>query len=304
VLNKKNKIMLKACFKAIRPYHAVKNILLFIPLFVGHQYFNTIAIKKSFLGFLIFCLLAASAYLINDLVDLEKDKLHAKKQKRPFASAELSRKTGYILAPLLAILALNLAIVLPLNFLIIAISYYGLTLLYSFFIKQVKWLDAFLLAILYSMRVFAGMTLIPNGLSFWLIFFVLFLFFSLALLKRYAELIAIQSENKLSILGRAYQLKEKTKLALMGYVSGYLSVLIFICYIYSAKAQIFYRTPLVLWLICPCLFIWLNHMWQSAKEGEIHDDPVLFTVKNRCSWIFLLLIVIFSVLATEIRLPF
>lgn len=304
MLNKKNKIKIKDCFQAIRPYHAIKNILLFIPLFVGHQYFNIIAIKNSFLGFIVFCLLASSAYLINDLVDLENDKRHVKKQNRPFASGELSLKIGYILAPLLAITALSLTISLPLNFLTTAIAYYCLTLLYTFFIKQIKWLDAILLAILYSMRVFAGMTLIKNGFSFWLIFFVLCLFFSLALLKRYAELIAIQTENKSSILGRAYQIKDKIKLALLGYISGYLSVLVFIFYIYSAKAQLFYGTPLLLWLICPCLFIWLNHMWQFAQEGKIHDDPVIFTVKDSFSWFFLLLIVIFSVLATEISLPF
>ncbi len=157
---------------------------------------------------------------------------------------------------------------------------------------------------LYSTRIFAGMTLIKNGFSFWLIFFVLCLFFSLSLLKRYAELTFMQTENNFSILGRAYRIKDKIKLASLGYMSGYLSILVFIFYIYSAKAQLFYRTPLLLWLICPCLFIWLNHMWQFAQEGRIHDDPVVFTVKNRLSWIFLILIIIFSVLATEIRLPF
>lgn len=304
MLNKKNKIKIKTAFKAIRPYHAIKNSLLFIPLFVGHQCFNAIALKNVFLGFFVFCLLASSAYLINDLLDLENDKQHLKKKKRPFASGELPRKAGYILAPVLVIIALTLAIVLPNSFLIIAIGYYCLTLLYSFFIKKIKWVDVFLLAILYLMRVCAGMTLIANGFSFWLIFFVLFLFFSLALLKRYAELVAIQTENKFFILGRAYQLKDKTKLALLGRASGYLSVLVFIFYIYSERAQLFYRAPLLLWLVCPCLFIWLNHMWQLAQEGKIHDDPVTFTLKNSCSWIFLLLIVIVSVLATGIKLPF
>lgn len=304
MLNKKNKIMIKACFQAVRPYHAIKNILLFIPLFLGHQYFNTSAIKNSFLGFFIFCLLASSAYLINDLVDLENDKQHLKKQKRPFASGQLSHKTGYVLAPLLAIIALSFAILLPINFLIIAITYYCLTLLYTFFIKQIKWLDAILLAFLYSIRIFAGMTLIENGFSFWLIFFVLSLFFSLALLKRYAELTILQTKNELSILGRAYKINDKIKLTLLGHISGYISVLVFIFYIYSAKAHLFYRTPLLLWLICPCLFIWLNHMWQFAREGKIDDDPVIFTIKSRCSWVFLALIVIISVLATEIKLSF
>lgn len=282
----------------MRPYHAIKNILLFTPLFVGHQYYNTIAIRNSFLGFFVFCLLASSAYLINDLVDLENDKQHCKKQKRPFASGTLSTKTGYVFAPLLTFFALSLAIFLPFNFLIIAISYYCLTLLYTFFIKQIKWLDAFLLAILYSMRVFAGMTLIKNGFSFWLIFFVLCLFFSLALLKRYAEITFMQTKNKLSMLGRAYQIKDKINLAILGHVSGYLSILIFIFYIYSEKAQFFYSSPMLLWLICPCLFIWLNHMWQLAQEGKIQDDPVVFTVKNSFSWIFLMLIISITVLAT------
>lgn len=303
VLNKKNKIKMKACFKAIRPYHAIKNILLFIPLFLGHQYFNVIAIKNVLLGFVVFCLLASSAYLINDLVDLEKDKLHIKKQKRPFASGELSCETGYLLAPFLMFFALSLAIFLPFNFLMIALSYYSLTLLYSFLIKQIKWLDVILLAILYSIRVFAGMTLIKNGFSFWLIFFVLCLFFSLALLKRYAELTVMQTGNEFSILGRAYHLNDKMNLALLGHISGYLSVLIFIFYIYSEKAHLFYNSPLLLWLICPCLFIWLNHMWCLAQEGKIQDDPVVFTARNSFSWIFLALIVIIAVLATWITFP-
>ncbi len=299
MLNKKNKIIIKACFKAGRPYHAVKNFLLFIPLFVGHQYFNAIAIRNAFLGFVVFCLLASSAYLINDLVDLEKDKLHVKKKKRPFASGELTKKVGYILAPILTFFGLSISICLPFNFLIIAIIYYGLTLIYSFFIKQIKWLDSILLAILYSMRIFAGMTLIKNGFSFWLIFFILCLFFSLALLKRYAELTLMQAENKFSILGRAYHFNDRGHLTLLGYLSGYISILIFIFYIYSAKAQIFYKSPLLLWPICPCLFIWLNRMWYFAQKGKIQDDPVMFTIRDPFSWFFLILIVIVAILATQ-----
>lgn len=303
VLNKKNKNKLKDCFKAIRPYHAIKNILLFIPLFVGHQYFNVIAIKNVLFGFAVFCLLASSAYLINDLVDIEKDKLHIKKRERPFASGALSCKIGYLFAPFLVLLALSIAIFLPVNFLVIAIGYYALTLLYSFYIKQIKWIDAILLAILYSMRVFAGMTLIQNGFSFWLICFVLCLFFSLALLKRYAELTVMQIENKSFILGRAYHLNDKKNIVKFGHSSGYLAIIIFTFYIYSAKAHFFYNSPLLLWLICPCLFIWLNYIWYLAQEGKIHDDPVVFIVKNSFSWIFFTLIVTIAVLATWITFP-
>ena len=297
-INKKNKI--KACLKAIRPYHAIKNSLLIIPLLMSHQYFNTIAIENIFLGIIIFCLFASSAYLINDLVDLKTDQQDTKKQKRPFASGVLSLKTGYIFSALLILFALSLSIFLPANFLISVLSYYSLALLYTFFIKKLKWLDAILLAILYSIRVFSGMTLIENGFSFWLIFFILSLFFSLALLKRYVELTRLSMPN-VSIPGRAYQLKDKSNLAILGRSSGYLSILIFIFYIYSEKAKFFYSSPLLLWLICPCLFIWFNRVWRLARERKIDDDPVVVIVNDSFSWFFLMLIMIITLLATWIH---
>ncbi len=267
---------------------------------MSHQYFNTIAIENIFLGIIIFCLFASSAYLINDLVDLKTDQQDTKKQKRPFASGVLSLKTGYIFSALLILFALSLSIFLPANFLISVLSYYSLALLYTFFIKKLKWLDAILLAILYSIRVFSGMTLIENGFSFWLIFFILSLFFSLALLKRYVELTRLSMPN-VSIPGRAYQLKDKSNLAILGRSSGYLSILIFIFYIYSEKAKFFYSSPLLLWLICPCLFIWFNRVWRLARERKIDDDPVVVIVNDSFSWFFLMLIMIITLLATWIH---
>ncbi len=288
----------------MRPYHISKNFLLFTPLFLGYQYISSVVLKNIFLGFLIFCFLASSAYLINDLLDLENDKQHFLKQKRPFAAGELPLSVGVILAPCLFIFALSLSFYLPLNFLIAAISYYVLALLYSFFIKQKKWLDVTLLAVLYSVRVFAGMALLEKGFSLWLIFFVLFLFFSLALLKRYAELHTMQLENKVLLLGRAYQLTDKNKLIFLGHWSGYLSILIFIVYIYSEKVGFFYKIPLLLWLICPCLFIWLKHIWHLAEQGRIRDDPVVFTVTDSYSWIILAIVTTIALLATWAPFPF
>lgn len=301
MLYKKNKI--NACLRVIRPYHFTKNFLLFIPLFAGHQYFNSVALGNLFLGFLIFCLLASSAYLVNDLVDLENDKQHLNKKKRPFAAGELPIGVGIILAPCIAIVALCISWYLPLSFLIVAISYYLLALLYSFFIKQKKWLDVILLAVLYSIRIFAGMTLIKKGFSLWLIFFVLFLFFSLALLKRYAELHIMELENKVSLLGRSYQLNDISRLIFLGHLSGYLSIIVFIFYIYSTKVKLFYQSPLLLWLICPCLFMWLKHVWKFAEQGKICDDPVVFTVRDNYSWAILAIIVMVSLLATWITFP-
>lgn len=288
---------IKACFRALRPYHGSKNLLLFIPLLVGHHYFDPISLKNSFIGFLVFCLLASSAYLINDLVDLEKDRQHSKKKKRPFAAGELSLVVGFILAPCLLTLALAISLYLPLNFFLAAIAYYSLTLLYSFFIKKKKWLDILLLAILYSLRVFSGMTLVENGYSLWLIIFVLFFFFSLALLKRYAELYDVKLENKETIIGREYRLVDSARLVFLGHTSAYVAMLIFIFYIHSNKVLILYKNPLLLWLICPCLFIWLKRLWYFAQLGKIHDDPVIFTVMDRFSWVIVGLIVVISLFA-------
>ncbi|MES2998805.1 MAG: UbiA family prenyltransferase [Pseudomonadota bacterium] len=297
--DKKNKktSAVKACFRAIRPCHVAKNFLLFIPLLVGHHYFNLISLKNSLIGFLIFSLLASSAYLINDLIDLEKDKQHSEKQKRPFASGELPLSVGFLLAPCLLIIALGLSFYLPFTFLLGAVAYYALTLLYSFFIKQKKWLDIFLLTILYCLRVFSGMTLVENGYSLWLIIFVVFLFFSLALLKRYAELYHAKVENKTFILGRAYQLKDSAKLVFLGQASAYLSILTFIFYIHSKKVLLLYKSPLLLWLICPCLFIWLKRLWHFAQQGKIHDDPVVFTVMDSSSWVIVVIIAAIGLLA-------
>lgn len=298
-MNKNNKKVshVKACVRALRPYHIAKNFLLFIPLLIGHHYFDRTSLKNSVIGFLVFCLLASSAYLINDLVDLEKDKQHSKKQKRPFAAGELPLIVGFVLAPCLLVLALGISLYLPLNFFLGAIAYYSLTLLYSFFIKKQKWLDVVLLAILYSIRVFAGMTLVENGYSLWLIIFVLFFFSSLALLKRYAELYDAKLENKETLIGRAYGLIDSAKLVFLGHMSAYLAILTFIFYIHSNKVLLLYKTPLLLWLICPCLFVWLRRLWYFAQQGKMHDDPVVFTVTDRFSWVIAALIATISLFA-------
>ncbi len=289
--------MAKTCLRAIRPYHMVKNLLLFIPLLVGHHYFNLDSFKKSLIGFLVFCFLASSAYLINDLVDIEKDKQHSRKQKRPFAAGELPNYIGFILAPCLFIIALVISFYLPLNFLLSAMAYYSLTLFYSFFIKQKKWLDVALLAFLYSLRVFSGMALVENGYSLWLIIFMVFLFFNLALLKRYAELYNVQLENKLSIVGRAYRLSDRAKLVFGGKISACFAILTFVFYIQSNKVVLLYKNPLLLWLICPCLFIWLKRSWYFAQHGKMQDDPVVFTVTDKFSWLVVTMIAVISLFA-------
>jgi 4-hydroxybenzoate polyprenyltransferase len=296
--NKKSLDFIKACLRSVRPHHIAKNFLLFIPLLVGHHFANLFSLRNSLLGFLVFCFLASSAYLINDLVDLEKDKQHTRKKNRPFAAGELPLSVGFVLAPSLMIIALAISWYLPADFFLGALSYYLLTLYYTFFIKQKKWLDVILLAILYSVRVFSGMTLVENGYSPWLIVFALFLFFSLALLKRYAELSNVRLENKSTLIGRDYQVRDATKFIFLGKIGAYLAVAIFIFYIHSKKVLLLYQNPLWLWFICPCLLIWLERLWFLAKQGKILDDPVVFTTGDRFSWIAVATIVVIGSLAS------
>jgi len=290
--------MVTACFTAIRPHHVAKNLLLFIPLLVGHHYLDLISVTNTMIGFFVFCLLASSAYIVNDLVDLEKDRQDSRKQQRPFASGALPLRVGFILAPCLLIVALGISLYLPRNFLLSALAYYSLTLLYSFLIKQKKWIDVVLLAGLYSLRVFAGMTLVENGFSLWLIIFVLFLFFSLVLLKRCAELYSAKAENKAFIEGRSYQLKDSSRLVFLGRSNAYLAIITFIFYIHSQKVLLLYKTPLLLWLVCPCLFIWLERLWNFSQRGTISNDPVIFIVTDSFSWIMVLIITVIGLLAT------
>jgi 4-hydroxybenzoate polyprenyltransferase len=286
----------------MRPFHIVKNFLIFIPLIVGHHYFALISVRNSLIGFLVFCLFASSAYVVNDLIDLEKDRKDTRKQKRPFATGELPFYVGFILAPSLVLIALLISLYLPLAFVLAAITYYFLTLCYSFFLKKKKWLDIILLAILYALRVVSGMMLIENGYSLWLIVFSLFLFFSLALLKRFTELYTAKLENRTFIVGRSYTLDDSKALVFLGQATSYLAILTFMFYIQSNKVFLIYKSPELLWLICPCLFVWLSRYWQLARQGKIYDDPVVFTVTDKFSWFIVSLMVGISLIAAWVKL--
>lgn len=274
-----------AVLEVIRPQHWVKNLLVMLPLLVGNHYHSMEALRKNGLGFIVFCLLAASAYVINDWIDKEDDKQHPHKNKRPFAAGRLSRQAAYLLAPFFFFLAFAAMCFLPIAFCVVSITYFLTTFYYSLHLKKKKWLDVFILTFLYLLRIVAGMTLVESGYSFWLLFLAFFLFISLALVKRYAELCRVKMMGTLTILGRAYCWQDSNKVFVFGHLSAYAAVLTFVFYIFSQKVALFYLHPFLLLPVAPLLLVWVGRLWYLAAQGKIKDDPVSFTVQDPFSWL-------------------
>ena len=262
-----------------------KKLLIFIPLLAAHHYDSAQALGAALIAFVCFGLAASSVYLLNDLIDLEDDRHHARKKYRPFASGNLNLIVGWVLAPLLLLTAmLGAWSFLPSSFTAILGVYYALALAYSFGLKQVMVLDVLVLAGLYTVRLFAGAEAVAVPLSFWLLTFSMFIFLSLALVKRYSELKSARSQNLDGpIRGRDYYPDDSAMVSNMGAASGYLAVMVLALYIQDAGTANLYHSPKVIWLACPLLLYWISRVWLIAHRGQMHDDPIVFAIKGRLS---------------------
>ena len=287
---------IKPYIEALRLHQWVKNFLVFIPLVMTHRFFEPALIAKTLIAFLAFGLCASSVYLLNDLMDLSADRHHPRKRERPFAAGEVTPLFGLFASPWLVGLSLLLGLLLPQGFLWMLAIYYLLNLAYSFYFKQVVLLDVILLAGLYTMRIMAGSASIDIWPSSWLLAFSTFIFLSLALVKRYAELVIMNAETG-KVRVRGYQIIDKELLASLGSGSGYVAVLVLAIYISSGKAEILYTRHQFIWLLCPLLLYWISYVWLIAHRGAMLDDPLVFTLKDRVSRITILLTVVVLLLA-------
>jgi 4-hydroxybenzoate polyprenyltransferase len=220
---------------------------------------------------------------VNDLLDLPADRAHPRKSRRPFASGDLSIATGLLMAPALLAVATALAVPLPGKFQLVFATYYLATLSYSFALKGIVLIDALLLAGLYTVRIIAGAAAVEVPLSFWLLLFAVFLFLSLAFVKRFAELDALRRQQRLRAAGRGYHVEDLPLLQSLGTASGYLSVLVLALYINSPEIQRLYHQPKFIWMICVLMLYWISRVWMKAQRGQMHDDPVVFALKDRVS---------------------
>lgn len=281
----------RSWIKALRLYQWLKNLLVFLPLLAAHRLLDRVALADCALAFLAFGLCASGTYLLNDLLDLQADRRHPRKRKRPFASGSLSLLQGMIVMPLLVAAAFLLAAGLSGKFALVLLSYLFLTLAYSFRLKRVVMLDVVVLAALYTVRIVAGTVAIHVNYSFWLLAFSMFIFLSLAMLKRYTELLTLLDSGEKMAGGRGYAVDDLPLIQSLGAASGYISVLVLALYINSTASQALYHRPHVLWLVCPLMLYWISRAWVVAHRRQMHDDPIVFAVSDRVSLASLVLVV-------------
>jgi 4-hydroxybenzoate polyprenyltransferase len=287
-----------ALIRVLRPHQWVKNLLLYVPVVLDHKLFHPETMTKATLAFVAFCCAASAAYVLNDIVDLEADRRHPTKRERPFASGALRPEVGFGLVPLLLAIAFGLGwSSLPHSFAVLLALYVVLTSEYTLYLKRIAVLDVLLLAGLYTLRVLAGIAAAQVRFSTWLLAFAMFLFLSLAFLKRYTEVSAMEGTATEQVRRRGYQRRDREWLGSMGGACGYLSVLVLALYINSEQVVALFRLPLALWLVCPLLLYWIGRMWLLAHRGQVHDDPIVATVRDPASYLIGFLVALVMYLA-------
>jgi 4-hydroxybenzoate polyprenyltransferase len=270
--------------KLLRVHQYAKNALILVPLLTAHQ-FGLLPIATALLAALAFSLCASSAYILNDLVDVKADRAHATKRNRPIASGAVppARAAAIMLALLAA--AVTIAATVSLPFLGVLLAYLALTTAYSFKLKRVALIDVVTLAVLYTIRVIAGAVAIGVTMSEWLFAFSLFIFMALALVKRYIELRATRPGERL--MSRDYSADDLSMIAALAAAAGFNAVVVFTLYISSDTVRALYAHPQSLWIGCPILMYWIARVMLLAQRGQIDDDPVIFALRDRVSWIAL-----------------
>lgn len=283
--------------RALRPQHWLKNFLVFVPLLAAHLFVQPVLLGRTLAVFLAFCCCASSGYLINDLCDLSGDRRHPQKRLRPFASGRLPQTYALVMAPALVIAGGVLAWTVSGLTLAILLLYLTLTLAYSLRFKKLALLDVGLLAFLYTLRIVGGAAAIAIWPAMCLLAFSMFLFISLALVKRYAELITMRTVDGERAMARGYELGDAELLASIGTASGYTAVLVLALYIAGGAARMLDWRHQLIWLVCPLLLYWLGYLWLIAHRGRMYHDPLVFALRDRTSRILILLMLAMVLLA-------
>lgn len=271
----------KNIVRLLRPHQWAKNVLLFLPLIFAQEIFNGTKVFQLVLAFFSFSLVASAGYIVNDSLDLEADRIHPNKKKRPLASGAVPLS---LVGPLLFVvggLGATLGAIVSLKYLALVCGYLCLSLSYSTYLKQKVVVDVIFLSLLYTLRLLAGGVAAEVNITHWMLAFSVFFFTSLAFLKRYTELLGATSND--SLKSRGYRKEDLPLLESFGSSSGLLAVLVFALYINSGALE-HYVFQDVLWLICPILLYWITRIWLLAGRGELPHDPVVFALKDRGSW--------------------
>jgi 4-hydroxybenzoate polyprenyltransferase len=235
---------------------------------------------------------------VNDLADLDSDRRHPRKRKRPFAAGDIPLYYGVALSPLLLCFGFLIANYVNNGFLLWLLGYLFITTLYTFFLKKLVLIDCLTLAFLYTLRIVAGAAAVEQELSFWLVAFAVFLFLSLAFIKRNAEINAAGVTQNGKINGRGYIEGDGPLVLVMGVAACYSAVLVFALYLNSEAITLLYKLPVIMWMEVPILLFWMSWMWLQSHRANMHDDPLVFAVKDPVSLLCGLLFALVAVVAS------
>jgi 4-hydroxybenzoate polyprenyltransferase len=280
--------------RLLRPHHWVKNILVLVPVLLAHEWGNPPVATRTLLALVCFCLTASAGYVINDLVDVEADKKHATKRRRPIAAGEVTIPAAIALVCVLVALVGALLTRLPYTFSLCLLIYFCTTLVYSFYLKKKVLFDICTLAGLYTIRVFAGGAASGIPISEWTLAFSMFCFLGLAAVKRYAELQGLSPDAEL--LGRGYEPCDQSTVHILGLSSMMISVLVLALYLHTPEVTALYRHSDALWLMCPVLLYWFGRIWIVAGRGRMHSDPIVYALRDRVSLLAAAIIVAIGLL--------
>ena len=245
-------------------------------------------LAKTCFAFILFSLCASATYVFNDLLDLEKDRQHPQKKLRPLAAGLVSPATGWKLLSFLLCLVLAPSFFFSGNFTLLLGLYFCFAVVYSFYLKKIVLMDVMTLAFFYTLRIFAGSMAAQIPVSSWLLAFSIFIFLSLAFLKRFSEVQMLSPEERLKT-GRGYRKEDLTTLSQLGTSSAYLAVLVMALYVSSADVAPLYSHPRLLWFLCPIILYWVSRVWFLGTRGEIHEDPILFALRDPASYVSVVL---------------
>ena len=291
------KPLIQAVIKAIRAHQWAKNVILFVPLLLSHNV-NLKTVVPALEAFVCFSFIASANYLINDLLDIESDRHHLKKRFRPFASGDLPVTTGLLMVLLLVALSCTILPHLPGVFGIWLLVYAVTTSAYSFYLKRVALVDVLVLSGLYALRMIAGGAATNTEISPWLSGLAIFLFLSLAMVKRFSELANLRERGISTSHGRGYLVSDLEQIRAFGTASAYAAVVVFSLYISRPDVYVLYRHPGRLWLVVPIMLYWLHRVWLLASRGELDEDPVIFAIRDRVSQVLAVGTAILAVFAT------
>jgi 4-hydroxybenzoate polyprenyltransferase/phosphoserine phosphatase len=274
---------LRTWAKALRVHHWSKNILMFVPLILAHQWLDFGLVARTCIGFALLLAVTSSSYLINDLADIDADRLHATKRNRPIASGAVPLSQALAVAVVVLPLALILAVLLNLEFAVALAAYLVITLAYSLGLKRIPLLDTFIIGVLFTTRLVMGSTFVGTGLPIWLLTFSMFFFFSLAMAKRHTEVLGARDSGA-SLAARGYLAGDWPLTLNMGITTGLASLVILVFYLVDEAFKVVgYARPEFLWAVVLFVAIWIGRVWLLTHRGQMNDDPVSFALRDRPS---------------------